>query len=114
MTVKGSCHCGAAQFTIANQPATVTRCTCSFCSKRGALWAYQDNEDNFVLTTARDRVSTYQWGSDQIEHHHSDLRLRHVTALTPMGSENKASCTRKVQSGERVATGRIRCRSAAN
>jgi len=69
MTVQGSCHCGATQFTVAKRPATVTRCTCSFCSKRGALWAYQDQEEDFVLTTARDRVSTYQWGSYQIEHH---------------------------------------------
>ncbi len=70
MTVQGSCHCGATQFTVAKRPATVTRCTCSFCSKRGALWAYQDREDDFVLTTARDRVSTDQWGSYEIEHHH--------------------------------------------
>jgi hypothetical protein len=70
MTVKGSCHCGATQFTVAKRPATVTRWTCSFCSKRGALWAYQDQAEDFVLTTARDRVSTYQWGSYQIEHHH--------------------------------------------
>jgi hypothetical protein len=35
-----------------------------------ALWAYQAQEDDFELTTARDRESTYQWGSHQIEHHH--------------------------------------------
>jgi len=56
MTVKGSSHCGATQFTVTKRPETVTRCTCSFCTKRGALWAYQDNEDDFVLITARDRV----------------------------------------------------------
>jgi hypothetical protein len=70
MTVKGSCHCGATQFTVAKRPDSVTRCTCSFCSKRGALWAYYDEESDFTLTTARDRVSTYQWRSYTIEHHH--------------------------------------------
>jgi hypothetical protein len=55
---------------VAKRPKTVTRCTCSFCTKRGALWAYQDNENDFVLTAARDRVSTYQWGSYLVEHHH--------------------------------------------
>jgi hypothetical protein len=70
MTVKGSCHCGATQFTVAKRPVEVSRCTCSFCSKRGALWAYYENESDFTLTTARDRVSTYQWGSYTIEHHH--------------------------------------------
>ena len=70
MTVKGSCHCGATQFTVAKRPQSVTRCTCSFCSKRGALWAYLDDEGDFTLTTSRDRVSTYQWRSYTIEHHH--------------------------------------------
>ena len=60
MAVKGSCHCGATQFTVARRPETVTRCTCSFCTKRGALWAYQNQEDDFVLSTARDRVATYR------------------------------------------------------
>lgn len=73
MTVKGSCHCGATQFTVARRPETVTRCTCSFCTKRGALWAYQEDEEDFVLTTSRDRVSTYQWGSYLIEHHHCGI-----------------------------------------
>jgi hypothetical protein len=70
MTVKGSCHCGATQFTVAVRPETVTRCTCSFCSKRGALWAYYENEGDFVLTTPLDRAATYQWRSRMVEHHH--------------------------------------------
>ena len=40
MPIKGSCHCGATQFEVTEPPASVTRCTCSFCSKRGALHAY--------------------------------------------------------------------------
>jgi hypothetical protein len=70
MRIKGSCHCGATQFTVTRRPATVTRCTCSFCAKRGAPWAYQDQESDFALTTARDRVSTYQWVRYMAEHHH--------------------------------------------
>ena len=40
MTIKGSCHCGATRFEIEAAPASVTACTCSFCAKTGALWAY--------------------------------------------------------------------------
>lgn len=69
MTVKGSCHCGATRFEVPAAPETVMRCTCSFCSKRGALWGYYPAA-GFKLTTARDRVSTYQWGSYTIHHHH--------------------------------------------
>ena len=69
MALKGSCHCKATQFEVSEAPASVTRCTCSFCSKRGALWAYYVPKD-FRLMTARDRVSTYQWGSYTVQHHH--------------------------------------------
>lgn len=40
MTIKGKCYCGATQFEIEVAPESVTACTCSFCSKTGALWAY--------------------------------------------------------------------------
>ena len=69
MTLKGSCHCKATQFEVSEPPATVTSCNCSFCSKRGALHAYY-TPDQFKLTTARDRVTTYQWRSYNVQHHH--------------------------------------------
>ncbi len=69
MAIKGSCHCGATQFEVPAAPTSVTHCTCSFCSKRGALHAYYP-QDAFKLKTARDRVSTYQWRSYTIQHHH--------------------------------------------
>lgn len=40
MTITGKCYCGATAFEIAAAPESVTACTCSFCSKTGALWAY--------------------------------------------------------------------------
>ena len=89
MAIKGSCHCGATQFEVSAAPENVTRCTCSFCSKRGALWAYYTPAE-FKLLTARDRVSTYQW-----QHLHGppsllrDLRLRHLLARAPDWSTGK-------------------------
>jgi hypothetical protein len=69
MVVKGSCHCKATQFEVSEAPDSVTQCTCSFCSKRGALHAYY-TPDQFKLRTARDRVSTYQWRTFSVLHHH--------------------------------------------
>jgi hypothetical protein len=69
MALKGSCHCKATQFEVPQTPDSVTQCTCSFCSKRGALHAYYP-ASAFRLTTARDRVSTYQWRSFTVNHHH--------------------------------------------
>ena len=68
MTIKGSCHCGGTQFELTEAPANVTRCTCSFCSKRGALWAYY-TPAQFRLTTPVENVATYRWGSRTVKHH---------------------------------------------
>lgn len=72
MPLKGSCHCGATQFEVPEPPASVTSCNCSFCAKRGALHAYYPIAQ-FKLLTARDRVSTYQWGHYIGQHHHCGI-----------------------------------------
>jgi len=72
VTVKGSCLCKATQFEVARPPADVADCNCSSCSKRGALWAYYD-EVEFKLTTAPERVSTYQWGDYMMKLHYCGI-----------------------------------------
>ena len=69
MSLKARCHCGATQLEVTEAPASVASCNCSFCSKRGALHAYY-TPAQVKLTTARDRVSTYQWNSYLVQHHH--------------------------------------------
>ena len=69
MPLKGSCHCGLTQFEVNEAPADVTRCTCSFCSKHGVLWAYY-KPDQFVLLTPEQNSATYQWRTQTVEHHH--------------------------------------------
>ncbi len=68
MAIKGSCHCKATAFEVTVAPENVTQCTCSFCSKRGALWAYY-TPDQFSLETPIKNVATYRWGSKTIKHH---------------------------------------------
>jgi hypothetical protein len=68
MAIKGSCHCKATAFEVSAAPENVTQCTCSFCSKRGALWAYY-TPDQFTLETSMTNVATYRWGSKTIKHH---------------------------------------------
>jgi hypothetical protein len=68
MPVQGSCHCGATRFEVSVAPETVTRCTCSLCSKRGALWAYYTPEQ-FVLLTPPENVATYRWQTRMVKHH---------------------------------------------
>ena len=68
MPIKGSCHCGQTEFEVSEAPASVTRCTCSLCSKRGALWAYY-TPAQFRLTSPPENVATYLWGSRTVKHH---------------------------------------------
>ncbi len=66
--LSASCHCGHVAFEIdGDLPEALTRCTCSFCSKRGSLWAYYPPE-RFRLTTPADHDATYRWQSKLVAH----------------------------------------------
>lgn len=50
MTLTGSCHCGAAGWTLTGAPGSITACNCTLCRRYGALWAYDyDNERIRIL-----------------------------------------------------------------
>ena len=69
MPITGSCHCGRTAFEIEGElPEKLTRCTCSFCAKRGALYAYFQPQQ-FKLTTSAGAVATYRWNSKLVAHH---------------------------------------------
>ena len=40
MSHDGSCHCGAINITIENDPVEASECNCSICRRTGALWTY--------------------------------------------------------------------------
>jgi hypothetical protein len=68
MAITGRCHCGRVGFSIDGRiPERLTRCTCSFCSKRGALLAYYTPEQ-FTLTTPTESVATYRWRTRLVAH----------------------------------------------
>ena len=72
MAITGQCHCGKIAFRIdAEIPPTLTRCTCSFCAKRGALLAYYQ-PDQFQLTHGADAGGTYRWNTRMVAHHFCD------------------------------------------
>ena len=69
MTITGSCHCGESAFRIEGEiPAQLTLCTCSFCSKRGVLWAYYA-PTQFQLTTPAADDAIYRWNTKLGAHH---------------------------------------------
>jgi hypothetical protein len=38
--LKGTCHCGQVNWTLAEDPESITACNCTLCRRYGALWAY--------------------------------------------------------------------------
>ncbi len=66
--LRGKCHCGAVEFEVSARPEQVTRCTCTFCSKRGALWAYYKPEQ-FQLLKAGEGVA-YSTNPKDHKHYH--------------------------------------------
>jgi hypothetical protein len=69
MTITGSCHCGKVAFEIdGDLPDTLTRCTCSFCAKRGALVAYF-RPDQLRDIGVDGLGSIYRWNTKLVAHH---------------------------------------------
>ncbi|GGA46979.1 GFA family protein [Pelagibacterium lentulum] len=68
MPIKGSCHCGATQFEIDFTPESATRCNCTFCTKRGALWIYGE-PDKFRLLTPMDANTRYSPTWEENKHY---------------------------------------------
>jgi hypothetical protein len=69
MPATGRCHCGKTAFKIDGEiPATLTRCTCSFCSKAGRLIAYYRPEQFHLVSDHKD-LGTYRWNTKLIAHH---------------------------------------------
>ena len=68
MTITARCHCGRNVLEIDGElPPALTRCTCSFCSKRGQLYAYF--EPTQLKITQADSDAIYRWRSKRVAHH---------------------------------------------
>lgn len=68
MTLTARCHCGRNVLEVAGElPDQLTRCTCSFCSKRGHLYAYFAPDQLTVVQADSDAI--YRWNSKQVENH---------------------------------------------
>ena len=70
VTLNGSCHCGAVQFTatLTEGFASARRCTCSICRMRGAV-AVTSAPADFRVTQGEDKLATYRFNTRSAEHH---------------------------------------------
>ena len=70
VTLSGSCHCGAVQFTVTLTEgfASARRCTCSICRMRGAV-AVTSTPSSFRITAGEGKLATYRFNTGTAEHH---------------------------------------------
>ncbi len=59
--IRGSCHCGAVTFELAESPKWLTECNCSICRRIGAIWAHGD-VGKFKVTYSEDATLDYLCG----------------------------------------------------
>ena len=67
---KGSCHCGDVQFTVklTDELNTARRCTCSMCSRRGAVAVSAELKD-IEFSSGADKLSCYTFGTHVAQHY---------------------------------------------
>ena len=67
---KASCHCGAVELELTSPNGLVDprRCSCSMCSRRGAIVASVLLE-NLKITRGEDKLSLYQFNTMTAKHY---------------------------------------------
>jgi hypothetical protein len=66
--IRGSCHCGAVKFRIAEHREFLTDCNCSTCRRYGSLWLHADRRE-VVLEHEPDATLAYEWGDRMLAFH---------------------------------------------
>jgi hypothetical protein len=73
MRILGSCHCDNIAFTLDWQPEPTEiparACTCSFCTRHGALWTAYPAGVLRIRQRDREQVSTYEFGTQTAQFH---------------------------------------------
>ncbi|WP_439139868.1 GFA family protein [Roseicyclus sp.] len=68
-TFDAACHCGGVQFrvTLAGGLSSARRCTCSYCTMRGAV-AVSAALDGITFVSGEDKLTLYQFGTMTARH----------------------------------------------
>lgn len=65
---QGSCHCGRISFEVRGEISRAMRCTCSICSKVGALW-HGTTDDGLRVLRGEEELTTYQFNTMTAKHY---------------------------------------------
>lgn len=67
---QGACHCSGVRFRVrlVDGLNTARRCTCSYCTMRGAV-AVSARLDDLEILSGADLLATYRFGTETARHH---------------------------------------------
>lgn len=65
---QGSCHCGAVRFEVRGPIVRAMSCTCSICSKVGAVWHGTDDA-GLTISSGEEALTLYQFGTMTAKHY---------------------------------------------
>ena len=64
----GSCHCGAVTFAVRGPIIRAVRCTCSICSRVGALW-HGTGDSGLEMLSGEGELQCYRFGTKTAKHY---------------------------------------------
>jgi hypothetical protein len=92
----GSCHCGAARFSVEGEIDRAIECNCSHCSRKGfLLWFVQPKA--LTISAGAEQLTTYTFNRHVIQH-----QFCSVCGCQPFGVGRK-------RDGAEMAMINIRC-----
>jgi len=65
---RGACHCGAVTFVVKGPISRAMRCTCSICSRIGAIW-HGTADAGVVIVSGEGELSEYRFGTMTAKHY---------------------------------------------
>jgi hypothetical protein len=65
---RGSCHCGRVRFEVDASIDRLSRCNCSICSAKGALYVPIDAIRAFRITAGESELTAYRFQTETATH----------------------------------------------
>ncbi len=64
----GSCHCKAVRFQVMARPTHLSRCNCSICSAKGALYLPVSEVEQVEILEGGENLQSYRFNRQEAEH----------------------------------------------
>lgn len=94
-TYRGSCHCGCVTFEVDAAPTRLSRCNCSMCSAKGALYIPIAQIETVRIVTGESEISAYRFGTETATHYfckHCGIHTFHRPRFDPTRWSVNARC----------------------